>query len=405
MAQSVNVKKLTPEVSRWMLDHVDLSLIREKDKKRDLAYLQGERGITLKQLESLSRRVHIPVSYFLVSTPPEEEFPIMQYRTVDLLQPENPSRELIDTITRMEWIQDWIKDERTADEMDSLEVVGSISPDDSVMTAARQVRNLLDLSLLWFHNRKKYSTVFSEMRDKIGHWGITVILDTNAGHSSRPLLIEEFRAFAMCDDQAPVIFINANDTIGAQLFSLIHEFVHICIGSSDLFNGFNPPGIKEYRRKEEQFCNAIAAEILVPSDNFAEIWKAAVRDHGVTGACSDLVSSYYKCSMVVVARRALDRHYIFLKDYRAIEETARKKAYAEAARKKEELRKKAAAGGGGINPNAIKQFRLSKRFVQMVADSITNGRTTYTEAFRLTGTTSNSFFNLLKAAGIHGYDQ
>ncbi len=67
--------------------------------------------------------------------------------------------------------------------------------------------------------------------------GIVIMLNGIVGaNTHRGLSIDEFRAFTLIDDFAPLIFINATDSKAGLLFSLIHEFVHIGIGANSLFN-------------------------------------------------------------------------------------------------------------------------------------------------------------------------
>ena len=85
-------------------------------------------------------------------------------------------------------------------------------------------------------------------------------------NTHRPLDINEFRAFAMVDDLVPLIFINSNDSVSGRLFSLLHEFAHICIGNNSLYNDRYSSGTRV--SKAESVSNAVAAEILVPQVMF-----------------------------------------------------------------------------------------------------------------------------------------
>ncbi len=78
-------------------------------------------------------------------------------------------------------------------------------------------------------------------------------------NNKRHLRVQEFRAFALVDDYAPLIFINNNDTNNGKLFSLFHEVAHIWIGNDDVFNDhYLSSDISDI----EIFCNKVAAEII-----------------------------------------------------------------------------------------------------------------------------------------------
>lgn len=392
MAQTVKVNKLPPDVSKWMMTHIEPSLLAQTNE-RDLNYLRGESQITLRQLKDLSKSVRMPIGYFLVSTPPEEEFPVLEYRTIGSAVPNAPSRELIDTLSRLERMQAWIADERLRNGLDPLAIVGSLSMDISFTEAANQIRNELDLSPTWFQKPKDYAETFRSLREAIGALGVTVILDRYVWHSNnRQLSLKEFRALALCDMQAPIVFINTNDTIGAQIFSLLHELVHICLGDSDIFENPEAAYARTAVSPQERFCNGVAGELLVPAAEFPANWDAVKAGRTVIEICDYLTRHVYKCSMTVVARRALEAKLINSKDYEDVEQASIVFARAEAEQRKSKHKK----DSGGPNQNVLTQHRLSRRFIEMVANSVDNGNTSYAEAFRLTGTTSQSFFGLVR---------
>lgn len=79
-------------------------------------------------------------------------------------------------------------------------------------------------------------------------------------NTHRALDINEFRAFTMVDEWAPLVFINAADSNGARLFSLLHEAAHIWLGVDDLYNDRHNRinGVSAV----EIMCNAVAASCL-----------------------------------------------------------------------------------------------------------------------------------------------
>ena len=73
--------------------------------------------------------------------------------------------------------------------------------------------------------------------------------------------VSEARGFCLRDDSAPVIAVNPKDAPTARLFTLLHELVHVVSGSGALCN---PSSGRASGGGVEKYCNAVAAETLVP---------------------------------------------------------------------------------------------------------------------------------------------
>lgn len=111
--------------------------------------------------------------------------------------------------------------------------------------------------------------------------------------------MSEFRGFALVDEYAPLIFINGADFTSAQMFTLIHELVHIWIGEGGVsnFEAMQPLPIEI-----ERYCNAVAAEVLVPRAELTKYWPLV---RGVANPFA-AIARRFKVSTIVAARRALD---------------------------------------------------------------------------------------------------
>jgi Zn-dependent peptidase ImmA (M78 family) len=133
--------------------------------------------------------------------------------------------------------------------------------------------------------------------------GVVVMKSGIVGsNTQRPLSVVEFRGFAVVDPIAPLIFINSRDAISAQIFTLIHELAHIWIGAEGVSR---PDWSKKASRQineVEQFCNAVAAEVLVPSEKFEDLWESDKTDDE---NLRDL-SAYFHVSQFVTLRKAYD---------------------------------------------------------------------------------------------------
>ena len=154
-----------------------------------------------------------------------------------------------------------------------LPVVGSLRGNDDFKHIAGTIRNNLDLSDIWYESCTNRNAACNYVRSRLEECGIVVMLNGVVGKNThRTLSVDEFRAFAMVDEWAPLIFINGADSQGARLFSLFHEIAHIWLGENDLYND---RGNSLEVKSIEILCNAVAGELMVPFDNFLVEWNAA----------------------------------------------------------------------------------------------------------------------------------
>src|SRR5438552_16628307 len=72
-------------------------------------WIKGEKKPTVKQLETFSKKVHLPFGYLFLPNPPEEKLPIPFFRTNNP-QPSSVSVNVYDTILLMQQRQDWLKE-------------------------------------------------------------------------------------------------------------------------------------------------------------------------------------------------------------------------------------------------------------------------------------------------------
>ena len=383
----VNVN-ISNETLGWIMANINFDALSSQIAGRLMSWYSGEKVPTFNQIEEASRATGIPLGYFFLNTPPKEDRTLLEYRTVDSLELEKPSRNLLDTIHDMEQIQEWAKNQMVTDGFSELEFVGSMAEISEVGTFVSQIRQVLDLPRDWFTFSKTSADSFRYLRTKISDAGVIVMMNGIVGNSThRPLEINEFRAFAIADEYAPLIFINSNDSTNGKLFSLLHEFAHILIGKNNFFNDrYSAHGRVN---QVETICNAAAAEILVPSDLFTEKWSEVISENDVKTTISTL-AKYFKCGITVIARKALDHGYITSQEYTQVAQLA---VYLY-----NEQRKKAKENPGGDYYRTAAS-RIDQRFFRMLAGSVAEGKTLYSDAFRLTNTNRTTFRELTQQAG------
>ena len=345
----------------------------------------GKKKPTFKKIEEVSRRTHIPFGYFFLNSPPEENISLVDFRTIDSEHTQNPSRNLIDTINAMQRVQDWMANYYQENGYDPLPYVGCCNLKESHEAIAEDIRSKLGITKEWFKLCKDSSEAFRFLRSRISALGILVMKNGIVGNNtSRKLNLNEFRAFTLINEYAPLMFINSNDTDNGKLFSLLHELAHVWLGKNSLYN--EPYASQENVSRLEQICNAIAAEILAPDKLFIERWKAYhTHDLYTLGE----ISKYFRCSRFVIIRKALENGFI------SREEFGRMLLVLQGEYQKWQQDKKKKGDGGG-NFYKTLATRWDRTFINALDEMTRSGSTQYTEAYRLTGTQSSSFSKLIQ---------
>lgn len=373
---------ISPEILDWIINNISENSDNQKAFKYLEQWRSGEKIPTYNKVEEVSKTLHVPLGYFFLRQPPKEDYSFLQYRTVRNELYATPSRELIDTVHDMVSVQDWMHEYVRRTESKPLQIVGAGAQDTNVGTLVNRLRNDLDISKNWFEPSKDADDSFKYLREKAEAAGIIIMMNGIVGnYTKRSLNIEEFRAFTLIDEYAPLVFINATDTKNGRLFSLAHELAHVWIGQNSVFNGteFVLTGQSYIETK----CNAVAAELLVPQDIFINTWEKWQAENPKDAICK--IARYFKCSMVVIARRAFDQNYIAKQVYDDIVSLAKDNC----------LKAKPSSPGGDYY--ATMATRLDTRFLFALASSIASGTTLYTEAYRLTKTNRSTFGRLLES--------
>ena len=290
----------------------------------------------------------------------------------------------------MSSVQEWMVEYNKDNGASGYVFVGSVKISDGVAFTADVIRQELGLTLNWFDNSKSSVEAFRSLRNSIMNLGVLVMMNGVVGNNThRTLSVEEFRAFTLIDPYAPLIFINSRDTENGKLFSLLHELVHVWIGKDSFYNYIY--GASQKASKEEQFCNAVAAEILVPDSIFSTEWS---KQSGSTENTISELGKRFVCSRFVLLRKALDIGKIDQREYGRLLNLFQKQFRAAKDQKQEK-------GSGGGDFYRTLRAKWDKRFIQALYASAQSGRTQYRDVYRLTNTTGKTFHELVgKAGGI-----
>jgi Zn-dependent peptidase ImmA (M78 family) len=377
-----------PRILRWARERARLELDELAARFNKLPEWEaGETLPTLKQLEAFAKAVHVPVGYLFLPEPPDEPVPIPDFRTFAGRAVTRPSPNLLDTIYACQERQSWYRDYVRVAHQQALRFIGSTTVAGSPEDVAEKMRATIGFDVAARRDCPTWSDALRLFIQQADQAGILVMVSgVVLSNNRRRLDPEEFRGFALSDPLAPLIFVNGADTKAAQMFTLAHELAHLWLGASALTNLGAAPA-RGFRR-EEVWCNAVAAEFLVPLTAVrAELWDGEPLDETLSR-----LARTFKVSTLVILRRLLDAGWLT----RAAFDTAWGREIAR-------LRALTERGNGGGDFYRTTLSRVSRRFARALVVSTLEGQTLYRDAFRMLGVSkTQTFHNLGREVGVMG---
>lgn len=340
------------------------------------AWESGDALPTLKQVEAFARATHTPVGFFFLPAPPEEHLPIPDFRTMRDRAIRRLSPDLLDVIHLCQQRQEWYRGfARSVGEKD-IGFVGSASLQSDPVTTAAEMRHALQFDLEERRSCPSWADALRRFIAVADTAGVLVMVSGVVGSNNhRKLDPDEFRGFTLADRVAPLIFINGSDTKAAQMFTLAHELAHVWLGASGVSD--EQPSVRS-AEATERWCNAVAAELLVPLDRLSVEHDPA----SPLAAEMERLARVFKVSTLVILRRIFDSGRISWATFQEAYEN-----------ELQSLRAVTTASGGDFYLTL--GARVSKRFARAVMVDTLEGRSSYTETFRLLGFRKMSTFREL----------
>ena len=374
---------LQPDCLRWARQRASLSqpdLAKKLGVNEDrVAAWETSGEITFSLAEKLASATHTPLGFLYLPEPPTESLPVSDFRTVDATAISQPSPDLLDVINDALRKQDWYRDYLIGNGASPLPFVKSLSANSQPAEAAETIRASVDWNAGLRAKSTSWEAALAAQIDVVENAGVLVMRSGIVGSNThRPLSVSEFRGFALSDEYAPLVFINAKDSKAAQIFTLAHELVHVWLGVSGVFN-LNQTYSPDVGA--ERFCNHVAAELLVPFAELKTQW-------GIVENYADRVqrlTRYFKVSSLVILRRLNDAEYITKSEFDRL--------YTDELT---QFNQKRVSSGGGDFYLTLRA-RLGKRFISAIVESTLEGETLYRDAYHLLGVKNTNNISKLAA--------
>ena len=268
---------------------------------------------TFKQAVGLAKKLHVPFGYLFLTNPPEEPLPLPDLRTKYGAAGTKPSPAFLDVVydalRKQEWYHDYLQEQ----DADPVPFVGRFTEATPVATVAEDISRTLRLDQSLRHQARDIDDYFRLLVRQAEAVGLLVLRSSIVGNNThRPLDPDEFQGFAKPDNLAPLVFVNQNDYLSAQVFTLLHEFAHIWIGVSGVSDVDYLDRPVDQSAVHQRHADQVAAEALVPAKDFVARWEIYPNEDRL-----DHLRRDYCVSIFVVLRRAYDLGKLSLAEYRS----------------------------------------------------------------------------------------
>ncbi|WP_292537965.1 XRE family transcriptional regulator [Mesorhizobium sp.] len=311
MSKIVPLPGVQPALLKWARESAHLSLeevagrLKKAVEEID-AWESGANAPSYAQLEKLAYELYKrPLAIFFLPSPPAEPRPEAEFRALPDTDLRRLSRETVFLIRRARAYQASLVElfdgrspiaEPLWKRVD-LDVSKPIAPQAAVVRASLGVP--APGANEW--GGADGDEALKLWRKAIEAGGVFVFKDT--------FKQREISGFCLEHPELPVVMINNSATKTRQIFSLLHEVAHVLIGwrAISTFDDAPLKRLPPAEQRIERFCNQIAAEILVPAQDFAS--QVAGLPQNVEALSSDrfaALAARYRVSREVILRRFRD---------------------------------------------------------------------------------------------------
>ncbi len=358
MSRNNEIVPIEPKILEWARTRINMS-ISEVAKKLDKdidTITNWEKGTelpSLAQLEKLAYTVYkVPLVVFFLPEPPEEPSINRQFRTIPEQETTLLPSALMLKVKEGQYYQEVLKDlfngknpvtnpifkKYSNIQLGSNNVADSIRKD---LKINRQIQSSF----------KDTTEAFKYYREQIENAGIFVFQQT---------LKKYCRGYSLYDEEFPIIVINSSEISDTgKNFTLFHELSHLLLNMGGLTNDYT----YQSNNHEEIFCNKLASNILVDTDELLD--DNLIRSNDSIEWSDKILKQLahdFKVSQEVVLRKLLDLDLTTLRFYSLKREDWLQKL----------PKKRKGSSGGDFYRNKLS--KLGNLYATIILNNLYNGR-------------------------------
>lgn len=375
---------LSPEEAAEKLDINEARGIAALDRLEALE--TGETSPSRPMLVKMAKHYRRPLLTFYLPDIPARGDRGEDFRT--LPRPVEPSEAgLVDAVLRdIRARQTLVRASLEAvDEAEPLPFIASMKREDGVAAVVASIERTLGFERDAFCGRAQLQGAFAYLRALTEAAGVFVLLVDNLGSWHSTISVEAFRGFALADDVAPFVAVNANDSPGAWSFTLVHELAHLWIGATGVSGG-------TAERDIEMFCNDVAGELLLPGAEVAGLDVSEATTFAEAAAQITKFATAHNVSATMVAYKLYRAGALSSERFHQLKETYRRAFLARKAAQKE----KKADKDGGPSYYVVRKHRVGTTLIRFVERMMHEGNLSATKAGKVLGVGAQNVHALLE---------
>ncbi len=389
--------KINPDILIWGRQTAGLSLdeaankLGLRDTKAVFAQDQlllletGEKEPSRAILLKMAKHYRRPLLAFYMTSPPQKGVRGSDFRTL----PEASSQAenaVLDTMirqirARQNMVRALMEDE---DDAERVNFIGSVNIDYGTDAVCDSIRTTLNFQLSEFRKIRTVENAFSYLRQNVEACGVFVILMGNLGSHHTTLSVEVFRGFALSDALAPFVIINDQDAKSAWSFTLLHELVHLWLGETGVSGSINDVAT-------ERFCNDVASELLLPSNELPSLMENWSENLTLNKAHIDDFARARNLSSSMVVYKLYRKNFIDKATWKAISKDYRDRWFLQRAQDRAASRNQ----DSGPSYYMVRRHRLGTALLQFVNRTMAEGVLTTSKAGAILGVKPQNIQSLM----------
>jgi Zn-dependent peptidase ImmA (M78 family) len=390
--------KINPEILRWARETADMSVEEASQKLKLSSTKEGSAVEKLSAIEDgsveptrstllkMSTQYHRPLLVFYMSKPPQKGDRGQDFRTLPK-EYSHKTDALLDALIRDVQSRQIIVRAALEDEEEAnlIPFVHSMKVTDGIDQITSDVRNWIKFDINDYRNQPTSQAAFNYLRSHVEEAGVFVLLMGDLGSFHTDIGLESFRGLALADEYAPFVVINDLDSKTAWSFTLMHEFVHICLGQTGVSN-INPA------KRIEKFCNEVASEILLPETELKDFIPFLGQNIDEFANKIKLFADYNNISSAMVAYKLFQKEFIEKDLWQKLDAIFRQQWIEYKKQERISVKEK----GGGPDYYKVQRAKVGRKLLNLVQRMLVSGTLTTTKASKVLGVRAKNVQSLLE---------